>query len=421
VVQAQRDLRIDFFRGLALFIVLVDHVEEWAEHSAAGAKYAVVQSWTLISLGFSDAAEIFVFLSGFVFAAAYSRALDRGGFWECLKKSLRRSAQIYLAYVAACLAVIALGAAFVSSGPPKLDDYWRVGHRVADSVFAAATLRFHPWGFDVLAMYVLTLPAMAVLLYVRRILPPLAWTLSGGLYLAVQWRPDWNLHRFGDDGVWYFNPLAWQFLFFLGMCIGDPRRKGRFDPVLRKLRPVLVPASIAMLAFGAFILKGSLYLVEMDPEYYKRFLPMYRFYWAWGGKTSLQPLRLAHFFALAYLTSRIFRKDLPLWSTPWARPVVVTGQHSLEVYAFGLVLSFCGAFLIIAGWSGWMQVLLIDLLACAASVAFAYGVRAWRRRAGASANAPTIPADEVEAAPQPAWSDSSRRGKRRRAADRRGK
>lgn len=420
MTQAQRDLRIDFFRGLALFIVLVDHVEEWAEHSVRGAKYAVVQSWTLISLGFSDAAEVFVFLSGFVFVAAYSRALDRGGFRECLKKSLRRSAQIYVAYVAACLAVIALGAAFHSFGPPKLDDYWRVGHRVAESVFAAATLRFHPWGFDILAMYVPILPAMAVLLHLRRRTPVLAWMLSGGLYLAVQFHPELNLRRFGDDGVWYFNPFAWQFLFFLGMCVGDPGSRFDIAAVLRKLRPILIPASVAMLAFGAFLLKGSLYLVERDPEYYKRFLPMYRFYWAWGAKTPLQPLRLAHFFALAYLTSLIFPKALRFWSTAWARPVVVTGQHSLEVYAWGLVLSFCGAFLIAAGWDGAPTVLLIDLVACAASIAFAYGVRAWRRRAGAPPTpAPTLLHDAGE--PQKSSAGASRRGKRRRAADRRGK
>jgi hypothetical protein len=69
----QRDLRIDFFRGLALLIVVADHIEGCAGKS-------VVREWTLVSLGFSDAAEVFVFLSGYVFALAYSKTLDQHGF-----------------------------------------------------------------------------------------------------------------------------------------------------------------------------------------------------------------------------------------------------------------------------------------------------------------------------------------------------
>ena len=62
--KSERDLRIDFFRGLALIIVLVDHVERMN-----GIEY--VRGWTPTSLGFSDAAEGFIFLSGYVFGMVY--------------------------------------------------------------------------------------------------------------------------------------------------------------------------------------------------------------------------------------------------------------------------------------------------------------------------------------------------------------
>ena len=48
-----RDLRIDFFRGLALYMIFVDHV--------TGDPLSML---TYRILGFSDAAEIFVILSG---------------------------------------------------------------------------------------------------------------------------------------------------------------------------------------------------------------------------------------------------------------------------------------------------------------------------------------------------------------------
>jgi hypothetical protein len=187
--------------------------------------------------------------------------------------------------------------------------------------------------------------------------------------------PSLNLPRFGDGGVWYFNPLAWQFLFFLGLVVGNPARQQRsFAP-----RWLLVTLSVAMLAAGLVVLKGFEFLMQSNLQTFEDLRPLIEFYRTWAVKTELGPLRLLHFFALAYLTALVFPRTLAVWSQRWARPLIVAGQHSLEVYAFGLVLSFLGAFVLLRGplTSAW-GVVLVDSAACAASLAFGYFVAWWK-------------------------------------------
>ncbi len=368
---AQRDLRIDFLRGIALLIVVVDHMEGWAGKP-------VLIHWTLISLGFSDAAEIFVFLSGYVLAVAYSKALEQGGLRACLRKSLRRSFQIYVAYVLAALTVIGIGASCLAWNPPIYHPPMRVGDRLWESIFATFTLHYHPWGFDVLAFYVVILPLMGALLYMRRRAAWLAWTISGGLYLVAQVFPAVNLPRFAHPEPWAFNPLAWQFLFFIGTYCGDPQRVRRaFAP-----RWLLVALSVTMLCWGLLLMKGSHYLALLDPSYQQVVGPIYmrlfKVYEVTGVKETLGPLRLAHFFALAYLTSLVLPRSLPFWSSRWARPIVISGQHSLEAYAWGLVLSFIGVFIASRGFDSTIDILLIDLVLCVGSIGFTYLVRWWQ-------------------------------------------
>lgn len=63
---AQRDLRIDFFRGLALLFIFIDHVPD-----------NVLARFTLRNFGFADAAEVFVLLAGFSAVLAYGRTFER--------------------------------------------------------------------------------------------------------------------------------------------------------------------------------------------------------------------------------------------------------------------------------------------------------------------------------------------------------
>ena len=92
-----RDMRIDFFRGIALLMILVDHV-----------RGDPISRFTYQNLGFSDAAEIFVFLSGTSCGIVYSRVLARGGWIGFSKAITKRAALIYAYYLWSSIATILL-------------------------------------------------------------------------------------------------------------------------------------------------------------------------------------------------------------------------------------------------------------------------------------------------------------------------
>jgi hypothetical protein len=72
------------------------------------------------------------------------------------------------------------------------------------------------------------------------------------------------------------------------------------------------------------------------------------------NKTDLDVLRFAHFLALAAITVRFLPKDWPGLRSPWLRPLILCGQHSLEIFCLGVFLAFAGHFLLaeISGGAG---------------------------------------------------------------------
>src|SRR5215470_1676860 len=83
---SERELRLDLFRGLALWLIFLDHLPN------------NILAWiTIRNYGFSDATEIFIFISGYTAAFVYGRAMLQSGFVIASARILRRVWQIYVA------------------------------------------------------------------------------------------------------------------------------------------------------------------------------------------------------------------------------------------------------------------------------------------------------------------------------------
>ena len=93
----RRDPRIDFFRGLALYMVLFDHVP-----------WDPIGRVTFRNFGFSDAAYIFFFSSGISCGITFSRVLARSGWLGLMKAIAKRAARIYFYYVLCSVVIIIL-------------------------------------------------------------------------------------------------------------------------------------------------------------------------------------------------------------------------------------------------------------------------------------------------------------------------
>jgi len=99
-----RDPRLDFFRGIAMFIILIAHIpgNMW-------------NSWIPARFGFSDATEIFVFCSGMASAIAFGACYARQGWLMGSARVIFRVWQVYWAHI--CLFF------FVAMSMAALDTY----------------------------------------------------------------------------------------------------------------------------------------------------------------------------------------------------------------------------------------------------------------------------------------------------------
>src|SRR4029450_13740891 len=88
VVTTGGDLRLGLFRGIALCLIFLDHIPS-----------NLVAWGTIRNYGFSDATEIFVFVSGYTAAFVYGRGMGERGFLSAGAHILRRGWQIYVDHV----------------------------------------------------------------------------------------------------------------------------------------------------------------------------------------------------------------------------------------------------------------------------------------------------------------------------------
>src|SRR5260370_25986407 len=87
-VPSGRDLRLDLFRGLANWAIFLDHIPD-----------NLVNWITTRNYGFSDAADIFVFISGYTAAFVYSRRMSTQGILAGTALLMRRAFELYVAHV----------------------------------------------------------------------------------------------------------------------------------------------------------------------------------------------------------------------------------------------------------------------------------------------------------------------------------
>jgi len=333
-VPAERDLRLDLFRGIALWLIFLDHIPE-----------NVVNWFTIRNYGFSDATEIFIFISGYTAAFVYGRAMRERGFIISSARILRRAWQIYVAHIflfTIFMAEIAYVAATFEN--PLYAEEMHILDFLKQpdvTIFQALLLKFKPVNMDVLPLYIVLLLLFPPMLYLLMRLPAVALAGSALLYVLT-WSLEWNLPAY-PNGVWFFNPFAWQLLFVFGAwcALGGAQR---LAPVLRS-RTTLVVA-IAYLIF-AFLIVLTWYVEPLG-----RLVPNWLSEWMYPiDKTNLDVLRFAHFLALAAVTVRFVPRDWPTLKSPILQPAIRCGQHSLEIFCLGVFLAFAGQF-VISEYSG---------------------------------------------------------------------
>src|SRR5579863_7392453 len=149
-VAGERDLRLDLFRGVALWLIFLDHIPE-----------NILNWFTIRNYGFSDATEIFIFISGYTAAFVYGKAMRERGFLVSSARILRRAWQIYVAHIflfTIFLAEIAYVAATFEN--PLYAEEMNVLNFLKEpdvTIFQALLLKFKPVNMDILPLYIVLL------------------------------------------------------------------------------------------------------------------------------------------------------------------------------------------------------------------------------------------------------------------------
>lgn len=317
-----RDYRIDFFRGLALISIFVNHIPG-----------NVFSNFTHRNFGLSDAAEIFVLLAGMSAALAYYPRFVNGQAPQSLAQIARRIGTLYVAHLSSVAVGFAVyAAASIWLNRPELlvpdERRWIIDETVK-SLAGIGALTYQTGNFNILPMYIGMLALLPLIMLAARVS---LWLALGGSFAV--WLIANILHlgppNYPGNGVWYFNPLTWQLIFTIGFCGGVHLRRGtKMAP-----SPVIYGLSLGYLVAAALLVMIPLWgLFPVMPE------------WVWitgFNKSWVGIFRLLHLLALVYV---VLCSPVPAWLKArlshdnW---IVSLGRNTLPVFWLSTLLAVIG-------------------------------------------------------------------------------
>ncbi len=350
--------QVDFWRGYALIAIFINHVPGiWYEQ------------YTHRAFGLSDSAELFVFLAGFSLRyLAESKTEDLVG----PRLFYRLEGRAFTLYTAQIL-IVALALAMMALAALLLDTSLILQWNNAAAFFESPVTTqigivalSHQMGyFDVLPLYVVLMAMGPVIVAIGRISLGLLLFASASLW-AVTLYGEFNLPTWPVEGVWFFNPFAWQFQFVLGYVLARPAADAIVIRHRGKLRFV-----------GAAIVGTGLWLAytAWAPNPFE--LPEPRLFFM-NDKTNLSPLRILHLLGLVALFVGLF--DFAMRRRGFAflaAPLCLLGRNSLHVFCAGSLLSLGGQLLRFALPTSLAIDTLVLLIGVAVMLAVAWG-NEWR-------------------------------------------
>lgn len=320
-----RDVRLDFIRGLALYMILFDHV--------IGDPF---RHFTYRVLGYSDAAEIFVFVSGVTCGIVYHRLLKKSG-WSALFVTLsKRAIRIYAYFVLSGLAILLL----------LINSHSKLGGPLPDDIVSATwlLLGLH-WTPPFSGMLLFYLPLTLI------VLPLFFWgaahnaiatlCVSVSIWLIVQLFPQLGA---AVAELTYLNPLAWQLLFVIGLLIGV-QNCGFHEQPWFKRNQWLVTAAWTVVVLNLACRFSIFILPNISPDFeWLRISDQNLFYL----KQTLSPIRLSHFLGIALLFSIYIRPNSLIIQSFAGKMFALAGCQSLTLFSLSAVLSTAANILILA-------------------------------------------------------------------------
>jgi len=355
---ASRIAAVDFARGLVLVAMTIDHLPG-----------NLLEHFTPRNFALSDSAEAFVFLSGLSIGLVYYRRTLAGGLAPVARSCFWRAGRLYGVHIlmtAGALAIFAAAYWLGGFNDALIAPHGRavVFHDPLRGAIGVGLLSHQLGYFNILPLYVLLMASAPLVLALARFSPAAALAAALGAYGAVKWL-GFDLPNWPEPGGWFFNPLAWQLVFTLGVLAGV--RWGDRPP---RRSPVAQALCLALIAAGALIVTDGLGLAPGLRDHAYAALDV--------GKQNLGAARLVNFLALAYLLATtpalgalartaageaaqsLGRRSLPVFAVSsllcalgQAASGILTGTEDYYVaraIEFGYTLASIGALIVLASW-----------------------------------------------------------------------
>ncbi|PJG56436.1 hypothetical protein CVM73_02385 [Bradyrhizobium forestalis] len=376
-----RDLRLDLFRGVANWAIFLDHIPD-----------NVVNWITTRNYGFSDAADLFVFISGYTASFVYARMMLERGFIVGATRLTKRVWQLYVAHIILFVIYIAsISYLALRFGDSEMINEFNVAGLVdnaTETLRQGLFLRFKPLNLDVLPLYIVLMGLFPPVLWFMLRKPDLTMALSIVLWLAAR-HFGWNLNAY-PAGQWYFNPYCWQVLFVFGAwcAMGGARRSMTLinSPVTLWVCLGYLLFALVMTMAGRFPAVGGMF-----PEWlFSAFNP--------NDKTNLAPYRFLHFVVIVILVIRFVPKEWPGLEWRVFDPLIVCGQQSLAVFCVGVFLSFVGHFELSMSSGSLLAQIFVSVAGIAIMTTVAYYISWSKKQDKPLKPPPAKPAAEAKAA-----------------------
>src|SRR4051812_6168480 len=235
-------------------MIAVDHLAYLAEKFNTPDFINPFITW--IRIGWSSAAEFFVFFSGYLTGLVYAKTLQVHGPGMMWARAGQRSWHIYVVNLLTLCAVFAVlhVPGFSNAQLARITEIDNLfDYRAASSLMAFLELRFAPFFFEILGLYVVLLLVAPAILLAARFNSMLVLAASFALWALVQ------LHLADSitphlAATRSFNPLAWQLIFVLGMLGGTHRIFDRIRERFQQRSVLMVTGGFLLLALALKIL-----------------------------------------------------------------------------------------------------------------------------------------------------------------------
>lgn len=343
---------VDFWRGLALVMIFIDHIPG-----------NIVSHVTLRNFAISDAAELFVLLAGWSCSYATGGPRTPDPTHRVAFRLLSRAVEIYRAQIViSAIALAMLAGMAISRGNPLYLEWHNASGAFYDPVRAivgSALLSYQLSYFNILPLYVAILLVAPAFIFVARRSLIAVVILSYGIYLGAIFTHT-NLPSWPVENSWYFNPLSWQVLFVTGFVAAELSER---DPRATEVARRMIPYAAALVLAGL-----TVRLLEYWPDPLKVPEPRLLFLF---DKTYLSPARLLSVFALAIAFHSVFPiLQAKLGSV--SRRLCALGRNSLAVFSVASLLSLAGQLIRFATQGG-----IVTDIAMILSGLWVMGLTAW--------------------------------------------